>query len=478
MDLIASTTLTGLQGSLDKTNVALDTLWVVVAAILVMFMQAGFAFLEMGFSRQKNAGAVVAKVLTNFAICAVVFWAVGFAFGFGRGGSILGYHGFALHTANQAIDFPGLSFSDVGISAKWWFEFVFCAVSLAVVWGTTLERIKFSVYVIYAVVFSAIIYPLIAHWLFSGGWLAASLGSQDFAGSTVVHLTGATGGLAVLLLLGPRRGKYGADGKPNVIPGHSMPFVGLATFILWFGWFGFNPGSTLSALSSVPGHPSNIRFADIVLVTNIAAACGVLGALATIWLRTRKPDIGMACNGAIAALVAITAPSGYVNPWAATIIGFVAGIIVVLGVLAIDKVLDDPVGALSAHGLAGVWGTLSCGLFTDPTLAELNGVGKGGLVYTGSMDQFFAQAAAVGASFATVFAISFATFFAIKATIGLRVKPEEESYGLDMAEHGMWGYPEQFMPVPGYEYHQPAAPAQRPAPRPAPVGLGTADGAP
>ena len=296
--------------------------------------------------------------------------------------------------------------------------------------GTTLERIKFSVYVIYAVVFSAIIYPLIAHWLFSGGWLAASLGSQDFAGSTVVHLTGATGGLAVLLLLGPRRGKYGADGKPNVIPGHSMPFVGLATFILWFGWFGFNPGSTLSALSSVPGHPSNIRFADIVLVTNIAAACGVLGALATIWLRTRKPDIGMACNGAIAALVAITAPSGYVNPWAATIIGFVAGIIVVLGVLAIEKVLDDPVGALSAHGLAGIWGTLACGLFTDPTLATLNGVGEGGFVYTGSLHQLFAQFVAVSASFATVFALSFATFFAIKATIGLRVKPEEESYGL------------------------------------------------
>jgi Amt family ammonium transporter len=256
-----------------------------------------------------------------------------------------------------------------------------------------------------------------------------------------------------------------------------MPFVGLATFILWFGWFGFNPGSTLSALSSVPGHPSNIRFADIVLVTNIAAACGVLGALATIWLRTRKPDIGMACNGAIAALVAITAPSGYVNPWAATIIGFVAGIIVVLGVLAIEKVLDDPVGALSAHGLAGIWGTLACGLFTDPTLATLNGVGEGGFVYTGSLHQLFAQFVAVSASFATVFALSFATFFAIKATIGLRVKPEEESYGLDMAEHGMWGYPEQFMPVPGYEYHQPAPPAGRPAPRPAPIGLG-AEGSP
>src|SRR5439155_4883181 len=227
MDLIAAASATAhdVKSALAPTNVALDTLWVVAAAILVMFMQAGFAFLEMGFSRQKNVGTVVAKVVMNFSICAVVFWAVGFALGFGKGGSIIGYTGFALHSANVAKDFPGLAFSDVGISAKWWFEFVFCAVSLAVVWGTTLERIKFSVYFIYAIVFSAVIYPLIAHWLFSGGWLAASLGSQDFAGSTVVHLTGATGALAVLLLLGPRRGKYGADGKPNVIPGHSMPFV-------------------------------------------------------------------------------------------------------------------------------------------------------------------------------------------------------------------------------------------------------------
>ena len=475
MDLIAD--VAGLRDHLGDASVALDTMWVIVAAILVMFMQAGFAFLEMGFSRQKNVGTIVAKVLMNFSICAVVFWAVGFALGFGAGGSIIGYHGFALNYADPATDFPGLSFSDVGIPAKWWFEFVFCAVSLAIVWGTTLERIKFSVYAIYAVVFAAVIYPLIAHWLFSGGWLAASLGSQDFAGSTVVHLTGATGALSVLLLLGARRGKYGPDGKPNVIPGHSMPFVGLATFILWFGWFGFNPGSTLSALSST-GSNGDIRFADIVLVTNIAAACGVLGALATIWLKTRKPDIGMACNGAIAALVAITAPSGYVNPWAATIIGFVAGIVVVLGVLAIDKLLDDPVGALSAHGLAGIWGTLSCGLFTDPALAKLNGVGDGGFFYTGSLHQLWAQFVAVSASFATVFAISFVVFFAIKATIGLRVKPDEESYGLDMSEHGMWGYPEQFMPVPGYEYHQPAPPARRPAPRPAPVGLGTAESVP
>ena len=479
--LLAPTAALAADGpTLDDTVSAVNTTWVIVAGVLVMFMQAGFLFLEVGFSRAKNAGLGVVKILTNYSICAIAYWATGFALAFGGAGTIAGTHGWFLnvgHTpAEAAGDIPLLGVVGISPAALLFFQFVFCAVSLAIVWGTTLERLKFSAYVIYAVIFSAVIYPVLSHWIFGGGWLAASLGSQDFAGSTVVHLTGATGGLAVLLLLGPRRGKYGADGKPNVIPGHSMPFVGLATFILWFGWFGFNPGSTLSALSSVPGHPSNIRFADIVLVTNIAAACGVLGALATIWLRTRKPDIGMACNGAIAALVAITAPSGYVNPWAATIIGFVAGIIVVLGVLAIEKVLDDPVGALSAHGLAGIWGTLACGLFTDPTLATLNGVGQGGFVYTGSLHQLFAQFVAVSASFATVFALSFATFFAIKATIGLRVKPEEESYGLDMAEHGMWGYPEQFMPVPGYEYHQPAPPAGRPAPRPAPIGLGAEGG--
>jgi Amt family ammonium transporter len=191
-----------------------------------------------------------------------------------------------------------------------------------------------------------------------------------------------------------------------------------------------------------------------------------------IWLRTRTFDIGMTGNGAIAALVAITAPSGYVEYWAAPIIGFVAGNIVVLGVIAIDKVLDDPVGALSAHGLAGIWGTLSCGIFTSPRLAELNGIGTSGIWYNGSFDQLSVQALGIAAAFASVFVISFTVFFLIKLTYGLRVKPEEERYGLDLVEHGMWGYPEQFMPVPGSEYHQPAAPAQRPTPRPVPVSLG------
>jgi Amt family ammonium transporter len=450
------------QPTLNDALTAVDTVWVVVAAVFVLLMQAGFLLLEIGFSRQKNVGTVVPKVLGNLSIAALCYWAVGFALAFGGAGWFAGTHGFFLDTTNSAM-FPAMAFSDATVSSKFFFQFVFCAVSLAIVWGTTLERIKFGAYLIYAVVFSSLIYPIISHWIFGGGWLQANFGMQDFAGSTVVHLIGATGAFAALLLLGPRQGKYGPDGKPNVIPGHSMPFVGLGVIILWFGWFGFNPGSTLQAVGG--------RFADVVVVTNLAAAAGVVGSMGAIYLVTRTFDIGMTGNGAIAALVAITAPSGYVEFWAAPIIGFVAGLIVVGGVILIDRRLDDPVGALSSHGLAGIWGTLSCGLFTSSRLAELNGVGQGGLFYTGSFHQLGVQALGVAAAFASVFTVSFLVFFVIKATYGLRVKPEEERYGLDIVEHGMWGYPEQFMPVPGFEYHQPALPSQRPMPRPVPVAV-------
>jgi ammonium transporter, Amt family len=446
---------------------AVESTWVIVAAVLVLFMQAGFMFLEIGFSRQKNVGTVVPKILGNLSICAICYWGIGFALAFGGAGWFAGTHGAFLNDLNQD-HYPAMAFSSAVVPAKWFFQFVFCATSLAIVWGTTLERIKFGVYLIYAVVFSTLIYPIVSHWIFGGGWLAANFGMQDFAGSTVVHLIGATGALAALLLLGPRQGKYGRDGKPNVIPGHSMPFVGLSVMILWLGWQGFNPGSTLGAIGG--------RFADVLVVTNLAAAAGVLGAMGTIYLVTRTFDIGMAANGAIAGLVAITAPSGYVNFWAAPIIGFIAGIIVVVSVILIDRKLDDPVGALSSHGMAGIWGTLSCGIFTAPALAKANGIGEGGLWYTGSFHQLLVQGLGVAAAFASVFTVSFLVFFVIKATYGLRVKPDEERYGLDIVEHGMWGYPEQFMPVPGSEYHPPAAPAQRPRPRPVPVGVGAEGG--
>jgi Amt family ammonium transporter len=333
-----------------------------------------------------------------------------------------------------------MGFSDASIESKWLFQFAFCAVSLAIVWGTTLERIKFGVYIIYAVIFSALIYPIFSGWVFGGGWLQVNVGMQDFAGSTAVHLIGATGGLAVLLLLGARKGKYGQDGKPRAIPGHNMPLFGLSVGILLIGWFGFNPGSTLNALDT--------RFAEVALVTLLAAAAGVLGAVATTYVITKNIDIGMAGNGMIGALVAITAPSGYVVPWAGVVIGLIAGIIVPIGVYAIDKKLDDPVGALTAHGICGVWGTLSCGLFTLPALAEFNTVGKGGLVYTGSLTQLFHQAEGIVVVFAGVFITSYATFWLIKKTYGLRVTEEEEFQGLDISEHGMYGYPEQFIPAP------------------------------
>ncbi|MDP9327478.1 MAG: ammonium transporter [Actinomycetota bacterium] len=423
-------------------SVGINSMWVIVAACLVMFMQAGFAFLEIGFSRGKNAGTVVAKILTNFSIAAILYWAVGFAFAFGGDpGHIIGSHGFFLRDfGDPQKAFPIMGLSDATVESKWWFQFVFCGVSLAIVWGTTLERVKFGVYVLYAIVFSALIYPIASGWVFGGGWLQNNLGMQDFAGSTAVHLIGATGALAVLLHLGPRIGKYGPDGRPRAIPGHNMPLFGLGVLILWLGWFGFNPGSTLNALDG--------RFTEVLLVTNLAAAAGVLGALGTAYFKTKTVDIGMAGNGAIGALVAITAPSGYVAPWAGIVIGLIAGIIVPLGVYAIDRKLDDPVGALTAHGLCGVWGTLSCGIFTLPTLAKFNAVGDPGLIYSGNFGQLGVQALGVVVVFAFVFAASYVTFGVIKATYGLRVSAEEEEAGLDISEHGMYGYPEQFIPAP------------------------------
>jgi Amt family ammonium transporter len=446
-----------------ELSVAVDSVWVVLAALLVIFMQAGFALLEIGFSRQKNAGTVVAKILTNFAIAALMYWAIGFAFAFGNG-DIAGHTGFFLSGYGDPLKaFGVMGLSDATIESKWLFQFSFCAVSLAIVWGTTLERIKFGVYVLYAIVFAGFIYPIASHWVFGGGWLQANIGMQDFAGSTAVHMIGATGALAVLVQLGARRGRYGPDGKPRAIPGHNMPLFGLGVLILWLGWFGFNPGSTLNAIDG--------RFTQVALVTMLAAAAGVLGAIATARWKTGNVDIGMAGNGAIGALVAITAPSGYVEPWTAPIIGGIAGVIVPLGVYAIDRKLDDPVGALSAHGLCGVWGTLSCGLFTSPRLAHFNGFGDAGFVYNGSLHQLGTQALGIAVVFAFVFVLSYAAFWAIKKVYGLRVSPEHEDAGLDISEHGMYGYPEQFIPAPelvGYsaaprgilrEPRMPAAPA-------------------
>ena len=343
----------------EELKLAIDTVWVIVAGCMVFLMQAGFAMLEVGFSRGKNVGAVVAKILVNLSIGTLAFWAVGFALAFGNGNKVLGTDGFFLHGST----FTSLSFSDVPLSAKFLFEVVFCTVSLAIVWGTMLDRTKFGVYIIFAVVFAALIYPLVGHWIWGGGFLAQR-GMQDFAGSTVVHLCGATAALAGTLMLGARIGKFDSKGKAHPIPGHSMPLAVLGVLILWFGWFGFNPGSTLGAVGA--------RFADIAVTTNLAASAGVLGAIIAGFALQRTIDIGFAGNGAIAGLVAITAPCAYVEDWAACVIGLVAGVLMVCTVVAIDRIrVDDPIGAIAGHGMGGIWGTLSCGLFTTPALAKL-----------------------------------------------------------------------------------------------------------
>jgi ammonium transporter, Amt family len=433
-------------------SVGFNSMWVIVAGMVVMFMQAGFMLLEIGFSRQKNAGTIVAKILTNFSIAAVMWYLVGFALAFGKEPDgltgLIGGTGFMLRDfGDPAEAFPVMGIFNATIESKFFFQFVFCAVSLAIVWGSTLERIKFGVYIIYATIFASVIYPIGAHWVFgggflqSGGWLGTSIvGMQDFAGSTAVHLIGATGALAALLLLGPRKGKFGADGKPRAIPGHNMPVFGLAVLILWLGWFGFNGGTALNIQDG--------RFPEIIIITNIAAACGVLGALFMSRVLQKTLDIGMAGNGAIGGLVAITAPSGYVELWAALPIGLLAGLLVPPCVLAIERKLDDPVGVLTAHGICGIWGTISCGFFTSPRLAQYNAFGDpaGGLLYSGSFAQLIAQVVGFMIAFAFVFAMSYATFFLIKKTYGLRVTEEEEDAGLDISEHGMYGYPEQFIP--------------------------------
>ena len=425
---------------------AASTIWVLIAAVLVMFMQAGFAFLEAGLTRMKNVGHIAAKNVLVLAIASIVYYVVGFGIAFGDGGNgLVGGSGF-LPTVDELLTIGEAPFSWFGAipaAAGYMFEVVFAAVSLAIVWGAMAERTRLWVYFAFGAIFT-LIYSVASHWVWSpDGWLF-SKGMQDFAGSTVVHYQGALAGLAGALLLGPRIGKY-VDGKPQPIPGHNMAFTTLGVVILWFGWFGFNPGSTLSVDFGGVGF-----FAYVALNTNLAAAAGVFGAVVTSWIVIKKPDLSMMLNGAIAALVAITAACAFVAPWAAILIGFVAGVIVVLGSLFVEKIgIDDPVGALAAHGMSGMWGTLALGFLTVPKLAENLDTGKGGLFYGGGFHQLGIQALGLLAVGAFTFTASFLVLLLMKVTVGIRTEPEVETLGLDVSEHGMWGYPEFYIPVPG-----------------------------
>jgi Amt family ammonium transporter len=430
-----------------ELGIAVSTVWVVIAAVLVMFMQAGFAFLEAGLTRMKNVGHIAAKNVLIFALASIVYYVVGFGMAFGDGGGgFVGGSGF-LPSVNELLTVgtaPFSWFGEIPAAGGYLFEVVFCGVSLAIVWGAMAERTKLWVYFAFGVLYT-LIYSLVSHWIWSpDGWLFKH-GMQDFAGSTVVHYQGAVAGLAGALLLGPRIGKFGKDGKSNAIPGHNMAYTTLGVLILWFGWFGFNPGSTLGVDFGGIGF-----FSYVALNTNLAAAAGVLGAVFTSWLVIKKPDLSMMLNGAIAALVAITAACAFVAPWAAILIGFVSGIIVVVGVLAVDRVgIDDPVGAIAAHGMSGVWGTLALGFLTVPSLAAKLDTGGGGLFYGGGIHQLGIQALGLAAVGAFTFSLSFAILFAFKVTFGIRTESEVEEAGLDVSEHGMWGYPEFYIPVPG-----------------------------
>jgi Amt family ammonium transporter len=404
-----------------------NMLWTLVAAVLVFFMQAGFAMVESGFTRAKNAVNIMMKNLMDFSIGSLGFWAVGFALMFGTtAGHFIGTNGFFLSDGMPGKE--GWEWTLVFFI----FQTVFAATAATIVSGAMAERTKFTSYLLYSVVISAIIYPISGHWawgsLFHGdGWLE-KLGFIDFAGSTVVHSVGGWCALAGAIVLGPRIGKYGADGKPRAIPGHSLTLAALGVFILWFGWFGFNPGSTTTADMSI---------GRIAVTTNLAAAAGAVTAMFAAWILLGKPDASMALNGVLAGLVAITSPCADVSPLSAVIIGAIAGVLVVLSVLFIDRVLkiDDPVGAVSVHAVNGVWGTLAAGLFAQEAFN-----GNSGFFFGGGFKPVLVQLTGIGAVFVWAFGGAMLLFTIIKVTIGLRVKREEEIAGLDIGEHGMEAY--------------------------------------
>ena len=417
-------------------TVGVDTLWVLVAAALVFFMQAGFALVEAGLQSAKNVVNILMKNYMDFIIASIAFWAVGFGFMFAGGNSILGLGGWFLGGADSSPltgdaytgIFSSLSWTGVPLTAKFFFQLVFAGTAATIVSGAIGGRVKFPSYLVFSVVMTALIYPILGHWVWGGGWLA-QLGFLDFAGSTVVHAVGGFSALGAVLVLGPRIGRY-AGGKVNAMPGHNMTFAALGVFILWLGWFGFNPGSTMGIVSD-PG-----LVAHIFLTTNLAAAAGAIAALAASWSRFGKPDFSMTINGVLAGLVAITAPCAFVSPVAAIIIGAVGGGLVVWGILTLDaNKIDDPVGAIAVHGICGMWGTMSLGLFGLASLGASDG-----LFYGGGFAPLLVQALGTTVISLVAFGSNFVLWGILKAVMGIRVSAEEEISGLDVAEHGTEAY--------------------------------------
>lgn len=437
----APLTLESLKAAFDEKAIDVDTVWTLVAAFLVMWMQAGFALVETGFTRAKNAVNIIMKNLLDYCFGSLAYWVVGFGLMFSVGNNFIGDSGMFLQetpleiaqpdgSVKSTTNFDPLSWTKVPLECKFFFQLVFAATAATIVSGAMAERTNFVAYMLYSIVISACIYPVSGHWIWGGGWLQ-DLGMWDFAGSTVVHSLGGWMSLVGAFVLGPRLGKYTAEGKPKAIPGHNIPLAALGVFILWLGWFGFNPGSTMAALRNDMSH--------VVCTTNTAGATGAITALLTSKLIFKKWDGGMALNGVLAGLVAITAPCPWVTIGSSILIGGIAGSLVVLSVLFVERTLkiDDPVGAISVHGVCGAWGTLSLGLWSTGSggTSPLPGLFNGG-----GTTQLVNQAIGVGAIFGWAVATGIVLFYALKFTVGLRVSEQEEREGLDFGEHGNEAY--------------------------------------
>ena len=428
---IASVALADDAATAESVQTNLNVVWTLVAAILVFLMQAGFALVETGFTRAKNAANIMMKNLMDFAAGSLAFYVLGAALMFGAS------------KAAGWLGWGGLGMPSLGAGEGVWdwtflfFQTMFAATAATIVSGAVAERIEFKSYLIYSALVSAVVYPISGHWMWgslageaSQGWLEA-LGFHDFAGSTVVHSVGGWIALAGAMMLGPRIGKYRHDGKANPIPGHSLVLGTLGVLLLWIGWFGFNPGSYTAGIGSI---------GRVAMTTNLAACAGTIAALVTAWIIMKKPDLTMALNGSLAGLVAITAPCDQVTCNAAIVIGLVAGVLVVLSVFAMDRIhIDDPVGAVSVHCVNGVWGTLAVGLFAAP---EALGYGNTmvGLFYGGGFKYLGVQALGAGATCVWAFGTGLAIFFALKKLGILRVSEKTELKGLDVTEHGQDAY--------------------------------------
>nr|ADN15874.1 ammonium transporter [Gloeothece verrucosa PCC 7822] len=420
------------QGTSEVANLQgyLNMIWVLIAAILVIFMNAGFCMLETGLCRQKNAVNILAKNLIVFALASIAYWMIGYSLMFGQGNPFIGAGGWFLSGTSETYGLKPFP-EGLPVPVHFLFQVAFAGTAATIVSGAVAERIKFVDFLIFSLVLTGISYPITGHWAWGGGWLG-TLGFKDFAGSTVVHLVGGCAALTGAAILGPRLGKYNSDGRINAMPGHNLGIATLGCLILWIGWFGFNPGSELAVNQAVP---------YIAVTTNLAGAAGGIAATVTSWLKDGKPDLSMIINGILAGLVAITAGCNLVSYWGAVAIGIIAGIIVVYAVSLFDNLkIDDPVGAVSVHLVNGIWGTLAVGIFADPNIPIAPSEGAVAGLFHGNFSLIITQIIGIVSVAAFTLILSAIVWMALKSTLGIRVGQDEEMEGLDVGEHGMEAY--------------------------------------